>query len=357
MKIQTALLHSVLLAGLFASTVSAQPDAAKPDAAPPVLGREKAFTEFTKIKITNFDDEPLGRIVDLGIDLVNGRIVEVLITADSSLEVGSKIVAVPPAALITDLKNEVYRINVSPEQFKSAATIDLSKWADEGRSDRVAAAYYHFGQMPYFLVEGQTANPAAKRPRVALGYVERSNKLVGMPVGNLQGEKLGKVWTMTLDIPNGRVLNVIILAPGNFQTKRVVPAMALRFNAERDGLLLDDTKAEFADEPAYVFTAAAFGQESYYEREAYTGPRTNVPLEQGKSYRDIDCTVLIYKNIRAAKIDRSHAEVATINGRVTLRGWVKTADDKTKIFEIAATAAPLRENVDDQITVGKPATE
>lgn len=356
MKIQTALLHSVLLAGLFASTVSAQPDAAKPDAAPPVLGREKAFTEYTKIKVTNFDDEPLGRIVDLGVDLVNGRIVEVLIAADSSLEVGNKVIAVPPGALITDLTNEVYRINVSPEQFKSAAAIDLSKWKDEGRSDRVAATYYHFGQMPYFLEEGETASPTAKRPRVALGYVERSNKVVGLPVGNLQGENLGKVWTMTLDIPTGRILNVIVLAPGNFETKRVIPAMALRFNDARDALVLNKTKAQFADEPAYVATAAAFGQDAYSEQEAYSGPRTQVALVQGKSNHDIDRTVLINKNIRLAKIDRRNVQVGTFNGRVTLRGWVNSETTKKQINDIAVAASRV-EVVDNQITVGKPATE
>ena len=350
MNTNTTLRHSLLLLGILTAAASAQSDA------PPVLGREKAFTEFTKIKVTNFEDEPLGRIVDLGIDLVNGRIVEVLITADRSLEVGGKIVAVPPGAIIADLSNELYRINVSPEQFKSAAAIELSKWVDAGRSDRVAAAYYHFGQVPYFLEEGQTADPTTKRPRVALGYVERSNKIVGMPVGNLQGENLGKVWSMTLDIAHGRILNVIILAPGNFQTKRVVPAMALRFNPDRDALLLDDTKAEFADEPAYVFTAAAFGQDAYSERESYTGPRTDVALEQGTSYRDIDRTLLINKNIRLAKIDRRHVQVGTFNGRVTLRGWVNNESEKQQINAVAVAAA-LVELVDDQITVGKPVTE
>jgi osmotically-inducible protein OsmY len=161
---------------------------------------------------------------------------------------------------------------------------------------------------------------------------------------------------MTLDIPRGRILNVVVIAPGNFLTKRVVPAMALRFNDALDGLLLDSTKAEFADEPTYVFTAAAFGQDAYYEREAYTGPRTQVALEQGTSYRDIDRTVLINKNIRLAKIEHRHVEVGTFNGRVTLRGWVNSPTEKQQINAIAVAAARA-EVVDDQITVGKPVTE
>jgi osmotically-inducible protein OsmY len=46
-------------------------------------------------------------------------------------------------------------------------------------------------------------------------------------------------------------------------------------------------------------------------------------------------------------------EIGTINGRVTLRGWVYTVADKRRIDEIAIGNSRL-ELVDDQITVGKP---
>ena len=159
---------------------------------------------------------------------------------------------------------------------------------------------------------------------------------------------------MTLNIPKGRILTVIILAPGNFKTKSIVPAMALSFNAKRDGLLLDDTKMEYAAEPRFVFTAAAFGNEAYSHEESYKGPHTSVALEQGTSYRDVDQTVRINRDIRTAKIDGGKVEVGTINDRVTLRGWVHTTEDKRRIGEIAIAAARL-ELVDNQITVGEPA--
>jgi sporulation protein YlmC with PRC-barrel domain len=319
----------------------------------PVLGPEKTSHPFIRIEVRNFQDEVLGRITDLGVDLVNGRIVEALVETDSSLDAGNRIVAVPPLALWPDLLNNVYRLNVGTETFKSAAAIDLAKWEDAGRSPRVAAAYRLFGQEPYFLEEGATASKTAARPKVALGYVERANKLLNLPVGNLQGQPFGNVWSLTLDIPNGRILSVIVLAPGNFKTKSIVPAMALSFSPARDALLLDSTKAEFADEPRYIFTPAAYGNEAYSHEEAYQGPRTNVALEQGRSYRDIDQTVRINREIRTAKINARNVEVGTLHDRVTLRGWVDTAVDKVNIGSIAIAAARL-ELVDNQITVGKP---
>jgi len=349
MKLKYTLLASAVIAAGVTLSTWAEPAPARDVH----VGAEKPIFAFNQIRIKNFQDESLGRIMDLGIDLVNGRIVEVLVESDSSLGVDGKIVAVPPLALIPDLLNEVYRLNVSPDEFKSAAAIDLSQWLDAGRSERVAAAYRLFGQDPYFLEEGVAASSTAKRPKVSLGYVERSSKMLNLPVGNLQNEPFGKVWSLSLDIPRGRILNVVVLAPGNFKTKSIIPAMALSFNATRDALLLDDTKIEYGDEPRYVFTEAAFGNPATYEREPYKGPHTSVALEQGRSYRDVDITVRINREIRVAKINGRHVEVGTINDRVTLRGWVNTNEDKRRIGEIAG-AATIPEMVDNQITVGKP---
>ncbi len=345
--------YQILLGAAFTSTLAFSALAAMPESLPPTLGAEKTTVPFIQIVIKNFQDESLGRIVDLGIDLANGRIVEVLVESDSSLGVDNKIVAVPPLALQADPSSRVYRLNVSTAAFKTAAAIDLTQWTDAGRSDRVAAAYRLFGQEPYFLEEGDAASTTERRPKVSLGYVERCNQLLGMPVGNYQGEEFGKVWSLTMHILSGRILNVIVLAPGNFETKSVVPPMALAFNSARDGLLLDDSVEEYADQPRYLYTEAAYGNEAYSQQELYKGGYTTGPLEQGSSYFDIDRTVAIDRAIRTAKINNRHVEIGTINGRVTLRGWTYNAEDKARIMGIAVAASRV-EVVDDQMTVGRP---
>jgi sporulation protein YlmC with PRC-barrel domain len=350
MKLKINLLAGAIVAASFPLATWAQPDPTHTN-----FGVEKRVYDFQNIEVKNLQDESLGRISDLGIDLINGRIVEVLVVSDSSLGMGGRIVAVPPLALIPDVLNQTYRLNVSAETFRSAPAIDLSKWVDSGRSERVAATYRVFGQEPYFLEEGQTASQTAARPKVLLGYVERSSRILDMPVGNLQNQPFGKVSSINLDITKGRILSVIVLAPGNFKTRSVIPAMALSFNTTRDGLLLDDSKLEYADEPRYVFIEPAFGQKAFSKEEPYQGPHTLVALEQGESYRDVDRTVRINKDIRAASVDSTNVQVATMNGRVTLRGWVNSEQDKRRISDIAVTDSRL-ELVDNQIVVGKPAT-
>jgi sporulation protein YlmC with PRC-barrel domain len=350
MKLQFAILAGAAIAAGFSLSTKAQPEPSHED-----FGASQKVSFYDQVEIKNFQDESLGRITDLGLDLVNGRIVEVLVASDSSLNVGEKIVAVPPSALYRDPDNGIYRLLVTTEVFKSAPAIDLSNWVDSGRSDRVAAAYRLFGQEPYFLEQGAIAKKTAARPKVVLGYVERSSKILRLPVSNLEHQELGEVFMMTMNIPKGRVRSVIIVAKGNPSRKSVVPAMALSFNAKRDGLLLDESKSELEDEPRYVFTDEAYGHGPFAKEESYDGPHTSVALEQGNSYRDVDRTVRINRQIRASKIEYRNVQVGTLNDRVTLRGWVNTEDDKRRVGDIAIAASRL-ELVDNQIMVGKPVT-
>ena len=318
------------------------------------VGPEKIAIPMQYVEIRNFQDERLGQVQDLGISLVNGRIVEVLVVSDNSLGGDQKIVAVPPLALLPDAINQVYRINISTQRFRTAAAVDLSKWVESGRSDRVAAAYRLFGQEVFFLEEGQPTSKTDSRPKVALGYVELSSRMLDLPITNMQDEKLGKVWSLTLDIPSGRILSVVVVSQGNFNIRNLVPAMALHFNPTRDGLVLNDTPAELQNEPRYIFTAAAYGQDAYSREEVYRGPRTSETLAQGSSYRDVDQTVRINREIRNTGIDCRGIEVGTLNDRVTLRGTVATAEDKRRIGE-SAIRVSRPELVDNQILVGEPA--
>ena len=347
MKTISALLATALMVALSLSAENPPAPSHQPQ------GKEKPFVDYTQIRLENFEGVRLGRIKDIGVDLANGRIVEVLVLTDRTLDTASTVVAVPPCVLIADPENTVYRVNASTAVFKSAPVFEPAPSREGEGSDRIAATYRHFGEAPYFLEAGQTVDPTAARPKQSIGYVTRLSRIVGLTVRDLQGANIGKVWTFALDIPRGRILNVVILAPGHFETKSIIPPMALRFNATASELQLDDTKKEFVNEPRFVYTEAAFGQDRYYTREPYAGPHTLGPLEQGASFRDLDRTALINREIRSAILRSHEVEVGTNEDRVTLRGWVTTEEDKRRCGEIAIAAARL-ELVDNQIIVRRP---
>jgi hypothetical protein len=81
--------------------------------------------------------------------------------------------------------------------------------------------------------------------------------------------------------------------------------------------------------------------------------RTLTPLNQGNSKADVTTTAQIRKEITAGKdmsINAQNVKIITIDGRVTLRGPVNTAEEKRIIGEIADRVASGGK-VDNQLEV------
>ncbi len=81
--------------------------------------------------------------------------------------------------------------------------------------------------------------------------------------------------------------------------------------------------------------------------------RTLTPLDQGNSQADVDTTAQIRKEIIARNnmsVNARNVKIITNKGRVTLRGPVSTAEEKSLIGGIADRIAQP-ENVDNQLEV------
>lgn len=321
------------------------------------------------MRVQNAQDQTLGRVRDLAIDLENGRLVEVIVGSSSGfLGLGQRHVAVPPTALWYDPVSRVIRLSMDKAKFQAAPELDFAKWAEHSQSRQVAASYRYFGQEPYFAADGQdsaTGNTAFE----PLGYIQRISKLTGLTVKNLQDELLGKVNTVLFDLSSGYVFHVIVLAPGLSNEKSVIQARALKFNPARTGLLLDVSKQAFKDEPRFKWAydnKGDFQQESFVNRAVAANDGVNTkqnvqagtastytPLAQGTEFRDVDKTYRIYAAMRAdARLTDTaqNVEVGTLNGQTTLRGHVDTEEGRRIIGEIAAGAG-RPENVSNLLEV------
>lgn len=83
------------------------------------------------------------------------------------------------------------------------------------------------------------------------------------------------------------------------------------------------------------------------------GDRTLTAVDQGNSKADTDTTAQIRKGILAEKnmsVNAQNVKIITNNGQVTLRGPVKSEQEKRLIGEIANRIARA-ENVDNQLEV------
>ena len=342
-----------------------------PAAEPPTHENFRAVEQsisVIRMEVKDSQDQNIGRVDDLAIDLENGRLVEVIVSSGGFLGLGERTVAVPPAALRFDPADGVLRINVDKEKFKAAPDFAMSKWAEHSQSRHVAEVYRYYGQKPYFAADGQDSR-SGNTATEPLGYIQRSSKLLGLPVKNLQDEPLGNVNSFLCDLASGRVLHVIVLAPGFLKTKSVIPARELRFNAAHDALYLDVSTQAFKNEPRFKWI---YGDKGDFQEETFSDTKvaanegvntrqnvregtanTYTPLAQGTSFADVDITYRIYVAMRAdASLSQNaeNVEVGTLDGRVTLRGHVNTDEGKRVIGEIAAkTVRP--ENVSNLLEV------
>jgi hyperosmotically inducible protein len=218
-----------------------------------------------------------------------------------------------------------------------------------------------------------------------LGHVQKASKLIGTSVKNLQGESLGKVENLTVALASGRIVAVIISSGGYLGMDNelsAVPPTALRFNTEQDTFQLDASKENLASSPHFKANEwpdlnqsdyvggvyRAYNVEPYFTTDVTSGAdntrlnvrdrdsRTLTPLDQGNSQADVDTTAQIRKEILADSdmtTNAKNVKIITLNGHVTLRGPVNTADEKSRIAEIADRIVSAS-NVDNQLEVSTP---
>jgi sporulation protein YlmC with PRC-barrel domain len=240
-------------------------------------GAAKA-TDIIGMTVKNYQNEKLGKVEDLAVDVESGRIVQVILSTGGFLGMGNTLTAVPPGALRHDAADKVLHLDASKEKLSAAPKFDTAKWDEDTQSNRVSEVYGYYGERPYFVADRDgyrnanldgtiartlprnmdgsintdgartldkasnveiarnveatnnwisTRNPdgtwtreyypngqGANHSWSRLGYVQKASKVMGTPVKNLQDQKLGKVENLMVDVSAGRIVAVIISSGG-----------------------------------------------------------------------------------------------------------------------------------------------
>ncbi len=347
------------------------------------LGKLEKADKIIGMEIKDARDEKLGAVKDLAIDLQNGRIVEVIVGTGGLLGVDERFVAVPPERFTCDTARHTLQLNADNAQFKAAPTFKMSVWEANVQEASVAGVYQYFGANPYFNAERQN-DRNGNGGTTAFGKVWRATKLLGTTTRNLKNEKVGKVENLIVDLPAGRVVDVI-LASGGFlglgDELSALPPQSFHAGSEPHTLAVDTTKealsqsphfksSEWPDlnNPEHVTTVyRAYHVDPYFTTNAVDNSAQNVrdradsaltPLRQGSSAADVDTTRQIRRLIIADKdlsVNAHNVKVITVDGRVTLRGPVNSAEEKRQIADLAARVTAAA-SVDNQLQVPDTAT-
>lgn len=332
------------------------------------LHPEQSFTELAGRQVWNYQNEMLGRIKFITADLENARLVEVVIASGGFFGLGGKLTSAPPRAFKLDETQQVMRLDMSKERFEATPAFKTSNPAAYSDKARVAAVIRHHGLQPWFYLDGQVGGKNAEI--LHLGHVERTDRILGLPIKSPQGQYLGQVGGLQMDLPKGQIVHVVddtqaMGDNGNY----ILQPRALRYNAKHNGLILNENLKTLKGEPHLQWVGSSrqsFREESFVNRkvQADQGPNSRqnaqasidskaTAMKQGANFRDVQKTSLINQRIQSdprLSTNAKNVEVITLNAQTTLWGHVNSDADRRKIGEIAMKAG-RPENVSNQLEV------
>jgi sporulation protein YlmC with PRC-barrel domain len=102
------------------------------------------------MKVENAENQKLGDIQDLLVDLRSGHIVYAVLASGGFLGLGEKYLAIPPGAfqIATDAKHLM--LNVDKERLKGAPGFDKNSWPSFADQTWNSNVYSYYGQRPYW---------------------------------------------------------------------------------------------------------------------------------------------------------------------------------------------------------------
>jgi sporulation protein YlmC with PRC-barrel domain len=327
----SAWLLLVFVSCLSAARVSAQTKSGQWDE---VVGKEIRTAKGVRI----------GTFQDSVVDLENGRYVGMIVSYGGFAGIGEKKVIIPPGALRDDGTPHVLFLDMDEDALRNAPTFELSKEVGPPQAAKVAEVYRYFGQTPYFAAGGKAGEP--------LGYLRKGSSIIYLPVTNLQGVSLGYVTGLRdLNRVTGRLKGVVISpdfasAP---EQRKMVPPQALRYNLKKNGLRLNDHDQPFRESSDFVMSQGGRFVEKDPSRPGVPPP----PLVHGESDADKAATKKITKRIASnpkLSVYGKNVEIATLNGKTTLRGRATSAQNRDILIGYATEVAGAG-NVISQIEV------
>lgn len=120
-----------------------------------VLSAERpviSASTLTGDKVRNSQNEDLGKIHEIMIDVEHGRIAYAVVSFGGVLGMGDKLFAIPWQALRVDRTNECMVLDVPRERLEKAPGFPKDDWPDMADQRWGGSIYEYYAQEPYWTV-------------------------------------------------------------------------------------------------------------------------------------------------------------------------------------------------------------
>ena len=148
------------------------------------LSRLQRAGKLVGTSVKNLQDEKLGKVESLLIDLASGRIVAVVISSGGFIGIGDELSAVPPSALRFTSDRDALQLDASKEMLAGSPHFKANEWPDFSQPDHVGGIYRAYKVEPYF-----TTNVTADADNTVRNVRDRgSRNLTPLDQGNSQAD-------------------------------------------------------------------------------------------------------------------------------------------------------------------------
>lgn len=101
-------------------------------------------------KVLNLQNEDLGEIQDIMIDVASGRIAYAVLSFGGLLGIGDRLFAIPWNALTLDADRECFVLDIAKETLKNAPGFDKDHWPSMADPTWAAEVHSYYHQRPYW---------------------------------------------------------------------------------------------------------------------------------------------------------------------------------------------------------------
>lgn len=101
-------------------------------------------------KVVNRQNETLGEIDDIMLDVSQGRIAYAVMASGGVLGLGEKLFALPWSALTLDTERKCFVLDAAKDSFKNAPGFDQDRWPDAADAQWHRQVHEHYRQAPYW---------------------------------------------------------------------------------------------------------------------------------------------------------------------------------------------------------------
>lgn len=126
--------------------------------------------------VVNTAGEDLGKIEAIMLDVGAGRIAYTVLSFGGFLGMGSKLFALPWAALALDAREKRFVLDISKDKLESAEGFDKDRWPRMADPEWAARVHTYYGVRPYWHEEVVAPDPRRSPPSTQSGDVDRTTK-------------------------------------------------------------------------------------------------------------------------------------------------------------------------------------